>query len=175
MCEPGGNAAHHSFYRAPNISSLPLTTEVWGCFSVNLVAALESTDILTIVAASICRFKLSLYHFIFQQRLGSQMWGLKICEVRKAEKQPAEIAFWPTCPKNQKEAPNSSNAISFLFIFSIQIPGFSMANSCQVVADSAHPLSCSWITISKYHRAIRYHTTIKNISLYDQEEHTTLT
>lgn len=56
--------------------------------------AFWSRPVLSRLQYAICRFKLSLYRPLYQQKLRSQMWGVKTCSIREAKKQAADLAIW---------------------------------------------------------------------------------
>lgn len=75
---------------------------------------------------------------------------VKTCYIRETEKQQIDLAFWPetqqetspfTCPNTKRKI--QSPCPFFLFILSIQIAGFYVANSGQLAASSV-----SWFKVN---------------------------
>lgn len=111
--------------------SAPLSHGPSGLGLVGLPVLLPSSAM-----AVICRFKLSIYYFIYQDS------GVKGCGENMLTQRSCVATSW-TCflardttrdtsfPsfQNQKEAQTLFPAFSFLVVYSIHIAGFSMANS----------------------------------------------
>lgn len=96
--------------------------------------------------ANIRRFKLRLYCSIYQPRLRSQMWGENLLHQRREEATswPCFLFFRPEIqqelysftPKTKRQCQALIFSLSFLWVFSIQITGFSKTNSGPLVTSS---------------------------------------
>lgn len=83
--------------------------------------------------------------------------GVKTHQLRKVEKQPVDLPFWPETQKDSifPLVPNQVPPYSFPCL-SICIPGFSVlsiTNSCQLVVCSTPDSTLSLLTVSRVHNA----------------------